>query len=313
MQSITPGTSGYVLTSAGAGALPTWSVDGTLNLASSDGRLTLTSGTPVTTADVTAATTLYWTPYAGNQVALYDGSAWAMYTFTERSIAVPATTSQMYDVFVYNNAGAITLELTAWTNDTTRATALTKQDGVYVKTGALTRRYLGSFRTTTVSGQTEDSAAKRFVSNYYNRVVRPLAVFDSTDSWVYQSSTWRQARASTANQVAVVVGVAEDAIALSLQAHTGNSAVGPVANAAIGADSITTPAGISVGGLISYSNADVATYMIRLYAHVSLIPAAGYHYYAWLEASSNVGVQTFYGDVGAPTLMQSGMLGNFKA
>src|SRR6185436_9706895 len=39
-----------------------------------DGRLTLTSGTPVTTGDVTAATTLYFTPNGGNQIALYTGS-----------------------------------------------------------------------------------------------------------------------------------------------------------------------------------------------------------------------------------------------
>jgi hypothetical protein len=91
------------------------------------GRLTLTTGLPVTTADVTgaSATTLYYAPYGGcNQIDLFDGTTWARNAFAQISIAVPATTSQMYDVFAYDNAGVVALELTAWTNDTTRATAL---------------------------------------------------------------------------------------------------------------------------------------------------------------------------------------------
>jgi len=39
-------------------------------------RLTLTNGTPVTTADVTAATAVYVNPYAGDRIALYSGSEW---------------------------------------------------------------------------------------------------------------------------------------------------------------------------------------------------------------------------------------------
>ena len=58
---------------------------GTLNITSSasyfyvqspNGRLTLTSGTPVTTNDVTAATTIYYTPYKGNAIQLYNGTNW---------------------------------------------------------------------------------------------------------------------------------------------------------------------------------------------------------------------------------------------
>jgi hypothetical protein len=49
------------------------------------GRLTLTSGTPVTTSDVTAAQTLYYTPYIHDQIALYTGS-WAGVTFSEKSL-----------------------------------------------------------------------------------------------------------------------------------------------------------------------------------------------------------------------------------
>lgn len=159
-------------------------------------RMTLTTALPVTTADVTAATTVFVAPYKGNRIALYDGTNWVMRSSAQMSIAVPATTSTMYDLFCFDNSGTATLEALAWTNDTTRATALVTQDGVLCKTGALTRRYLGSFRTTTVSGQTEDSLAKRFVWNYYNRIVRPMRVIETTDNWNYTTSTIRQANNS---------------------------------------------------------------------------------------------------------------------
>ncbi len=265
---------------------------GTAAVRRCDGRLTLTTAVPVTTADVTAATTLYWAPYAGSQVALYDGAAWAMYTFTEKSIAVPATTSQMYDVFVYNNAGTLTLELTAWANDTTRATALTKQDGVLVKTGATTRRYLGSFRTTGVSGQTEDSVLKRHVWNYYNRVPRSLLRRESTSSWAYNSATIRQANNSASNQVDVVVGVEESPIALTTTGLWSNSTSGVSATVGIGVDS-TTVFSTSVGGG-AMSSGPGGTYCPAI-ATGSIYPGIGRHYFAMLEAASAVGVNTFFG------------------
>ena len=65
---------------------------GPLSLA--EGRLTLTSGTPVTTGDVSAAATAYYTPYIGNGISLYDGStAWAKYTFTEITISLVVLTA----------------------------------------------------------------------------------------------------------------------------------------------------------------------------------------------------------------------------
>ena len=135
------GSSGQALTTNGSGTL-SWAAAGATPYALAGGRLTLTSGTPVTTSDVTGAGTLYYTPYTSGQIALYSGSAWVVYTFTERSLSLTLTSGKNYDVFLYDNSGTLTLELSAaWTNDTTRADALTTQDGVYVKSGATTRRW----------------------------------------------------------------------------------------------------------------------------------------------------------------------------
>lgn len=183
------------------------------------GRLTLTTATPITTGDVTAATTVYFTPASGNKISLYSGSRWQLLAFTQVSVAVPSTTTTPFDVFAYNNSGTLTLETTDWTNDTTRATALTTQNGVSVKSGSTTRRYLGTLRTTGVSGQTEDSVQKRFLWNECNRVPRKLLAQSSTDSWTYTSASWRSANNTTTTgvtRVEFLVGRATDLMELEV-------------------------------------------------------------------------------------------------
>ena len=262
-------------------------VDGIVD--SPKGRLTLTTATPITTVDVTAATTLYYTPYQGNTIALYTGSVWAVSTLSEISIAVPATTNQMYDVFVYSNSGTLTLELTAWTNDTTRATALTLQNGVLVKSGATTRRYVGSIRTTSVSGQLEDSKKYRGVWNYYNRVGKALRANDATASWTYATATWRAANSNTTlgtARVGLVVGVSEDSVDATYQcaAVSGGGAEGMMG---IGINSTTTDSstssGVSGQANVSSSQADYDDFL-----------AIGFNYIQALEYATGA-TMTFYG------------------
>lgn len=270
------------------------------------GRLTLTSGTPVTVADVTAATSVYYTPDGCNLVSLHDGaSTWAVVSFTQLTLAVPATTSTMYDLWVYNNSGTATLEALAWTSDTARATALARQDGRWVKTGDSTRRYVGSFRTTTVSGQTEDSFAKRYLANYYHRVKRIMRAVDATNTWTYTTATWRQANAGAANQLDVVVGTAE--IALHVEAvGIATNATGPTIYTGIGQDSTTAPMAnlIGIGG-----TGFAAGQLYQIRAVGDLYPAVGRHYYVWLEQSAAAGTTTWYGDNADSTLTQSGIFG----
>jgi hypothetical protein len=171
-------------TTIGGSAVTAAVVDNSL----ANGRLTLTSGTPVTTSDVTAATTLYYTPYNGNRISLYDGtSAWTTLTFNELSLALTNyTANSNYDIWAYNNSGTVALESTIWTNNTTRATAITQQNGVWVKSGATTRRLLGTIRITGTTGQTEDSRTKRFISNVYGAQHRE---FWKSMSWQDYSCT----------------------------------------------------------------------------------------------------------------------------
>lgn len=78
-------------------------------------RLTLTTGVPITTSDVTAAGTVYASPLYGNAIALFDGtSTWNTRTSAEMSVATPAFLHRIYDFFVYDNSGTPTVELNAW-------------------------------------------------------------------------------------------------------------------------------------------------------------------------------------------------------
>lgn len=253
------------------------------------GRLTLTSATAVTTSDVTAATTVYFTPYTGNRIALYNGSAWEMLNFSEISIAVPATTNTLYDVWAYNNSGSVALEATAWTNDTTRATALVLQNGVYCKTGALTRRYLGSFRTTGSSGQTEDSKAKRYVWNYYNRVARQLRVTESAASWTYSTATWRAANNSATNRVDFVRGLNEDVVSVTMSASVINSTA-TFRQTAIGFGEDTTT---TVTGRYTQDCSGNAASR-TLHAYYDDMPSAGRHFLSWNEYGGGTDTQTWY-------------------
>lgn len=254
-------------------------------------RLTLTTGVPVTTSDVTAATTIYCTPYKGNSIALYDGTTWVIRSSSGFSLALGTLTASLpYDVFCYDNNGTPTLEFTAWTNTTTRATALAYQDGVLVKSGAATRRYLGTFYTTSTT-TTEDSAASRLLWNYYNRVDRQLNVSDATNSWAYTTATYRQARAQASNKLQIVVGVAECAIDVSCIAFANNTGSVQLATG-IGVDSTSSNSAIIKGGQVSGSS-DIP----GVFSHYRGVPSAGYHYYAWLEYSVATGTTTWYGTI----------------
>lgn len=79
------------------------------------GRLTLTSNTPVNLSNVAGATTLYYTPAVGNFVPLYDGSNFIPTVFSQLSQTTSDTTKSPaaviananYDIFVWNDSGTI--------------------------------------------------------------------------------------------------------------------------------------------------------------------------------------------------------------
>jgi hypothetical protein len=204
------------------------------------GRLTLTSGVPVMTADVSAATTIYYTPYAGNNIFIYNGTAFVATVFPELSLtlnATPHVANTNYDLFVWNNAGTPQLVSgPAWSSPTARSLAIGLLQGVYTNSATLAGiasgntpvtvpvnqgTYVGTFYTS-AAGQTTmkmnpaaasgGSLPQLYLWNYYNRRRTRAKNIDNGAAYTYPASAVRGARNSASNAVNVVSGLAEDAV-----------------------------------------------------------------------------------------------------
>jgi hypothetical protein len=253
------------------------------------GRLTLTSDTPVPTSDVTGATILYYTPYVSDTVPLYDGENWGRRIFSELSLDISGyTASKNYDIFIYDNAGTLTLSGTVWTNNTTRATAITRQDGRYVKSGATGYLYLGTIRINSSGGQCDDAARQRFVWNNYSRLARTLNLDCPGTSHFYSTATYRQLNNNSANQVEFVIGVAENNVHVqgSIDGIQDN---GEGLSVGIGYDSTAVNSNLGANRMYHTGGVTMYTYVAM---SLSLIPSIGFHYLALLEyvAAGNVAV-----------------------
>jgi hypothetical protein len=257
-------------------------VDGNFGaLAAPGGRLTLTSGTPVTTSDVTGATSIYYAPFASTLIPLYNGTIWQLVEFAETTLALGTLTASLpYDVFAYVSANALVLELLAWTNDTTRATAITIQDGRYCKSGDKTRLYLGTFRTTATT-TTEDSNLHRFLFNAYNRRARNL-VMDNAASHSYNGG-YREWNGGT-SRVDFCIGLAENIIAMGV---TGEGTPGSTSYCIMAQNMDVT------NNFDAYFYASQNAIAFGAGAPSTYSPAVGFHFIAALESTVSIAASTF--------------------
>lgn len=253
------------------------------------GRLTTESGVCNSTSDRTSQGTLYFTPCgAGNAITLYDGTRWRLYTYTERSLSLTLTSDKNYDVFIYDNAGTLTLELSAaWTNDTTRADALTTQDGVTVKSGATTRRWLGVIRASG-SNVTEDSEQKRFVVNVYNTEIRRNAKSDGTQHTYGTNSSRAWNNTASTHRIGFLVPRAEEVFIVLLTVAAGNAGDGSIgrANASANLDSDTTGPQVTYSTDSSIASTSTASTTMR--------PGLGYHFLGISEIAPDSNSVTYF-------------------
>lgn len=298
---------------------------GLLSIGAPGHRLTLTSGTPVTTADVAAASAIHLEPYRHNMLAILDGAGlWTPYAMGATSFALSSTyhlANKNYDLFVENTTGAPRLGTSpAWTNDTTRADALSRTAGRDVNAAQITLRfgtgaadtvsvpagravYLGTFRCA-ANGQTEDSAARRFVWNNFNRTRRFMRVIEQTDSWTYSLGTIRQVRAIASNQLDLVRGVDEEAVLARAVCSWNNDTIGTIGRTLIGLDSTTSKAD---GCLTLIGTMQNANHTMPSQAWWSGFPGLGYHRLVWLEMGAGAGTTNWNGDGGSHQDTQSGI------
>lgn len=294
-------------------------------------RLTLTTALDVTVADVTggSATTIFWTPSKSNLSPIYDGTTWTLVALAEKSFILDAAnhlSGKNYDVFLDYNAGTPRLLMSpAWTTDVARADAIGRDatysfrvnnasitcrisnNGGTVVKGAGSLLWLGTIRCAS-NGQCEDSAAKRFCWNLYNRVPRFMRVIDTTDSWTYASGTIRQARATAANQLDFVRGLDEDSIRATVLGRFSDDTAGQGGAVAIGLDSTTTAA----TGCLMVAGVGAVGTGLPIQAEWTGFPGLGRHTLVWLECTTGSGTATFAGDLGV-TFQQAGIQGMILA
>lgn len=234
----------YVCTTTGSSSTAVWTA---INASAAttatpfpQGRLTLTGSTPVLASDTTN-NGLYYTPYVGNLVPIYNGSSMIPTTFSEISMSLVAShaANTIYDVFVFSNSGVVTLATgPAWSVSTAASgargtgastTQLTRINGLWVNAVSMTARngsntytvganlgtYVGSIFIDSVQGQVTchqsyGQSRKWGVWNAYNRVPIFMQAGDATASWNYTTNTIRASNNASANSLTVFAGLPEE-------------------------------------------------------------------------------------------------------
>lgn len=243
----------YVCTLTGTSSTAVWSAVNSSSTANVNiapqGYLTPVSGTPIITGDAIAATSIYYTPYKGILVPIYNGTTLISTSIvSELSYTLTSSLSanNIYDCFIFSLNGVVTLGTgPSWAAGTsgsitpgscargtgTGGTSLSMIQGILTNTVSMSIRYGDGTNTITVApneatyvgsiwidgtnGQVTchrsfGQSRKFGLWNAYNRVPIRLLVGDSTTSWTYNSSTVRPANNNTANSGSSFTGLAEE-------------------------------------------------------------------------------------------------------
>ena len=290
-------------------------------------RLTLTAGTPVTTSDVTAASSISLTAHNGNRIALPTAwGEWGLFRLPQTSAGIyqisqsflansawALVSGTVYDVFAYlDHNGWVNIERgPAWSSSIARAAtgAIGLLDGAEVLAGDPTRLWigtLGSSGTNTV----DDSSAKRYLWNRYNRAARFFKAVETTDSWTYTTDDWRESNGGSTegtSRVGLIIGKAVEIVeAWAIATNSTTLSGGITAPSGIGIDSSTASSSQIVTGSAVGQGAQPS------HSYYAGYPGIGYHTVSWLERSVASGTTTWYGDAGL-SYFQAGMYGHFWA
>lgn len=296
------------------------------------GRVTVSTGTPVVTSTVTAATSVFYTAYVGKNVPIYNGTAVAQYQICaantsgacQLTITLGAnwTLNTNYDVFIGLDTGTVrACTGPAWTSATVRGTGagttqLSQLDGLQTNTVSMTCRYnntttftcavnqctyVGSFRTT-AAGQVDyifggtasgGTAAVLNVCNYYNRVMTTPTVADNGVGYAYSTGTTRQARASAGNQITFLNCFQEESISVNYYQQMSTAAVsGAFGRFGIGVDSTSA---FGFGSVICNTVAAVINFCEQGLSTL-IYPGLGSHFVAGIERGDGTNNTTYDSD-----------------
>jgi hypothetical protein len=297
----------YVCTTTGTSSTAVWTAVNASSAAAAvpppQGRLTLTSATPILAADVISATAVYYTPYLGNLVPIYNGATMTPTEFAELTLTLSAShaLNTLYDVFVFSNSGVLTLVTgPAWATSTAAAgargsgastTQLTRIKGLWVNAVAMTARngattysvganlatFLGSLYIDGTAGQITchilpGQSRKHGVSNAYNRSDIALQVFDSTASWTWGTNAWHSSNANAANSCTIFSCLPEEKCFIDFGQTLATSGAGVFSQIGIGYNSTTVLSGRAGNHATAAQRANVtAAYMAVPFIGINVV------------------------------------------
>jgi len=265
------------------------------------------------TSTQSAKTTIYYSPYLGSDIPIYDGTNMVPTVFSELSIATtdtahnPATigANKINDWFVWNDGGTLRLSHGPdWTSDTARSTgtALTMVNGILLNSNAITNGPAASRGTYVGTTRSNGSAQLDFIFgsiaagggyswlgvwNTYNR--RPaMMLTQDTGGWAYTTATWRAANNSGNNRISFVQGLVEDGVEGSYSALALSTSSGVQLGISIGLDATN-----AIGaGASSYTTffASTSNNQISGVAHYHGYPGLGFHYLQAIEYGGTSGL-----------------------
>lgn len=288
------------------------------------GRLTLTSGTPVLTSDVTGATTIYYTPYIHGFIDLLNANGtWYTIDFSELSQTLADTTKSpaatladsSYDMFVWRDDNVTRLSRgPAWSTATARGTGagtteLELYQGRWVNKNAISNgpvarmgRYVGTIMTNASNAvpmvwkpaaASGGAACYLYIWNAYNRVRFGAVSRDNKDTWNYGTGSFRSTDNSTNNRVHIVRGLQVDDAEVMAVGSAGNDL------------NIRLMVGLGLDSASHHSDAVVGcgcpvdvNEPVSMIAHYRGDPGLGYHYFQALEWGGGSGTTTWRGDNG---------------
>jgi hypothetical protein len=327
----------YVCTQTGTTSTAVWTAvnasSATAVVVTPQGYLTLASdaSNPILTTDAVSATSVFYTPYTGNQVPIYNGSSFVITTFSQLTLTLNASQalSTLYDVFIFNNSGVLTLATgPAWSTSAFASgargtgagtTQLSRLNGIWVNTvqisgkngantytiPANTAIYLGSIYMDTSAGQvscyrTYGQNRKWGVWNAYNRQNLSVKAGDATASWTVGGGGAGGVRVlnnNNANSIIVMQGLPEEFYDCTFYMRqsgtaTTNQTLQPIN--AIGFNSTSSGSGVFGTCQHSYGSGVVGNLssldaLTARYDNTSFSPMIGTQQVYALEGYSNVG------------------------
>lgn len=314
-------------------AASTSSSGGSSSLVAPQGYLNLVgqSSGVIQSGDVIGTGTIFYSPYVGDTLPIWNGSTFKTIVFSELTATLTTAgspTGAIQDACVFYNNGTPTLVIgPAWSTATAGAgnrgagpgsAQIGKLQGIWVNSNSITAynglssftvpsnqcTYVGSISIDATAGQvsayrTWGQSRKFGIWNAYNRAPISIQAGDSTANWTTAPTTWRQSNGATGNFAAAFTGLPEEIVTATFIQQLQNLVTDSVAEASIGIGVNSTTVLTGTAGS-NQLNSSITLGAIRFYsnaiAQATVAPTLGISQLNMIEQAP-VGTtnNTFYG------------------